>query len=287
MPTTARSAAAHDPMTPPVSGRVAVITGASRGLGAGLAHHFAGAGMHLGLCARHLPALVTPTSAAPRQGHGHGNGHGHGIGTAAEAPVCEVVDVTDRVALEHFAATVVATFGRIDLWVNNAGLLGPIGPLAEADPAAVVRVMDVNANGVLHGSAVFAAHVRTRPGPGVLVNVSTGAATRPYYGWAAYGASKAAVDQLTRVVALEEGVNGLAAYALSPGLIDTDMQVAIRDSDERAFPDGSRFRRAAADHRFNTPSWVGDFVLELAFGAEPKPGVVVRVPDQPVSGSSG
>lgn len=273
-------AAARDAVTPPARGRVAVITGASRGLGAGLALHFAGAGMHLGLCARHQPALVTPMQPAARE-----SGTG---GVSHEASVCETVDVTDRAALERFAAAVVATFGRIDLWVNNAGLLGPIGPLVEADPAAVTEVMEVNAIGVLHGSAVFATHVRNRAGSGVLINVSTGAATKPYYGWAAYCASKAAVDQLTRVVALEEATHGLAAYALSPGLVDTDMQGAIRASAESAFPDGARFRRAAADHRFNSPAWVGDFVLELAFGSGRKPDdVVVRVPDQPVTGRRG
>ena len=194
-------------MTPAVSGRVAVITGASRGLGAGLAVHFAGSGLHLGLCARHRPALVARTRPTAH--------HGHIV--SAESPVCEAVDVTDRAALEQFAAAVVERFGRIDLWVNNAGILGPIGPLAELDAAATAEVMEVNAVGVLHGSAVFAAHVRRRPGPGVLVNVSTGAATKPYVGWAAYCASKAAVDQLTRVVALEEARHGLAAYALVSG----------------------------------------------------------------------
>ncbi len=267
-------------MTSAVRGRTAVITGASRGLGAGLAVHFAGAGMHLGLCARHRPGSELAGRARPvaqaRQA----------VGT--DAPVYEPVDVTERSALDRFAASVVARFGRIDMWVNNAGLLGPIGPLAELDPDAVAEVMEVNAIGVLHGSAVFAAHVRSRPGPGVLVNVSTGAATRPYFGWAAYCASKAAVDQLTRVVALEEARYGLTAYALSPGLVDTDMQVAIRASDEEAFPDGTRFRQAAADHRFNTPAWIGDFLLDLAFGVGAKPGgVVVRVPDQPRPGGTG
>ncbi len=264
-------------MTPAVSGRVAVITGASRGLGAGLAVHFAGSGLHLGLCARHRPALVARTRPTAH--------HGHIV--SAESPVCEAVDVTDRAALEQFAAAVVERFGRIDLWVNNAGILGPIGPLAELDAAATAEVMEVNAVGVLHGSAVFAAHVRRRPGPGVLVNVSTGAATKPYVGWAAYCASKAAVDQLTRVVALEEARHGLAAYALSPGLVDTDMQTAIRACDEASFPEVARFRRAAADQRFNSPAWVADHVLELAFGAGPPGEVVVRVPDQPVPGLTG
>ena len=134
---------------------------------------------------------------------------------------------------------------------------------------------------------VFAAHVRRRSGPGVLVNISSGAATTPYEGWGAYCASKAAVDQLTRVVELEEARHGLRAYALSPGLVDTDMQVAIRASDERDFPQVERFRRVAAEHRFNSPAWVADHILAIAFGDADPGQVTVRVPEQPVPGAAG
>jgi NAD(P)-dependent dehydrogenase (short-subunit alcohol dehydrogenase family) len=261
----------------PASGRVAVVTGASRGLGAGLAVHFAAAGMHLGLCARHKPALAARTRPTAH----------HGQVVRAETPVLAAVDVTDRAALERFADEVVARFGRIDLWVNNAGLLGDIRPLAEADPLASARTVEVNVNGTLHGSAVFAAHVRRRSGPGVLVNVSSGAATTPYEGWAAYCASKAAVDQLTRVVELEEARHGLRAYALSPGLVDTEMQTAIRASDERDFPQVERFRQVAAEGRFNSPAWVAEHILGLAFGGEGPGQLVTRVPEQPVRGGAG
>jgi len=260
-----------------ISGRVAVVTGASRGLGAGLAVHFAASGMHLGLCARHRPVLAARTRATAHDGRV----------VAAEAPVLSAVDVTDHDALARFAAVVVARFGRIDLWVNNAGLVGPIAPLAVADPVEVRRAVDVNVTGVLNGSSVFARHVRSRPGGGVLVNVSSGAATKPYQGWATYGATKAAVDQLTRVVALEEAPHGLVAYALSPGLVDTDMQAAIRATDEASFPEVDRFRRAKEERRFNSSTWVAEQILAIAFGPERPESVVLRVTDQPVPGMAG
>ncbi len=261
----------------PAAGRVAVITGASRGLGAGLAVHFAGSGLHLGLCARHRPVLAARTRPTAHDGRVE----------AAETPVRAAVDVTDAVALGRFADEVVARFGRIDLWVNNAGLLGPIAPLSQADPAEVARTVEVNVVGVLHGSAVFARHVRARRGGGVLVNVSSGTAVTPYQGWAAYCTSKAAVDQLTRVVALEEARHGLRAHAVSPGLVDTDMQAAIRDADEDVFPQVERFRRVAVTGAFNSPAWVAEHLLALAFGPRPPEDVVLRIPDQPVPGRAG
>jgi NAD(P)-dependent dehydrogenase (short-subunit alcohol dehydrogenase family) len=257
-------------MNPNVTGRVAVVTGASRGLGAGLAVHFAASGLHLGLCARHKPRLAVRTRPTAQAGHI----------VSSETPVLSAVDVTDREALARFADAVVERFGRIDLWVNNAGLLGPIAPLALADGAALAETIAVNVTGVANGSSVFAAHVRERPGRGVLVNISSGAATKPYEGWAAYCASKAAVDQLTRVVALEEARHGLAAYAVSPGLVDTEMQVSIRAADAAWFPERERFRRVAEEHRFNSPGWVAEHILALAFGTERPDSVTLRIPDQ-------
>jgi benzil reductase ((S)-benzoin forming) len=246
-----------------VAGRVAVITGASRGLGAGMADRFAERGVHLGLCARHQP---TPPLAA------------------GDAPVVTAaVDVGDAVAVEQLAEMVADRLGPIDLWINNAGVLEPIAPLRDADPAELEAHVRTNVLGVVHGSRAYARHVRARPGhAGVLVNVTTGAASYPYAGWSAYCASKAAVDQLTRVVALEEADAGLRAYAIAPGVVDTDMQAAIRATDPDAFPAVERFHRLAEAGAFNSPAWVADHVLAAAFDpAATPPDVVWRVPDEP------
>jgi NAD(P)-dependent dehydrogenase (short-subunit alcohol dehydrogenase family) len=239
---------------------VAVVTGASRGLGAGLADAFAAHGIRLGLCARTLPDVPEGVDAV----------------TAA-------VDVSEAAAVDFFAAEVVDCFGRVDLWVNNAGVLDPIGPLAEADPDAVRRLLEINVLGVMHGSATFARHVRSRPGGGVLVNMSSGAAASPHIGWAAYGASKAAVDMATDVVALEERRHGLRAFALSPGVVDTDMQALIRSTPPERFPSVERFHRLHESGAFNTPAWVASFILDhlVDGGAAASDGVRVRVPDQP------
>ncbi len=260
--------------TQALSGRVAVVTGASRGLGAGMAAHFAAAGLHLGLCARHRPELVAATRPRVHDG----------VVEAARPPVAAAVDVTDVDQLAAFAGEVVDRFGTIDLWVNNAGVLATLAPLADQDPDEVADVVDVDLTGVLYGSMVFAAHVRSRPGPGVLVNVSSGASVRPQPSWAAYCAAKAGVDMATEVLALEEAAHGLRAYSVAPGLVDTDMQVAIRATDPSRFADVHRYRRAKEERAFNSPAWVAEKLLELAFGDQVTEEVCLRVPSEPVPG---
>jgi len=256
-------------VAPWADGPVAVVTGASRGIGAGMAAYFAARGLRLGLCARTEPPAPDGADC-----------------------VTAGVDVTDAAAVDAFCARVVGHFGRIDVWVNNAGVLGPIGPLADADPAALAAHVATNVAGVAHGTAAFARHVRTRPGGGTLVNLSSGAATRAYRGWAVYCASKAAVEMLTEVVGLEEEASGLAAYALSPGVVDTDMQALIRSTPESDFPEVARFVRLHEEDGFVSAAWVAQTVLEACVDPAtrrlPGPGrgsVALRVPDEPHDGS--
>jgi NAD(P)-dependent dehydrogenase (short-subunit alcohol dehydrogenase family) len=248
---------------PDLHGRVAVVTGASRGLGAGMAARFAMRGLDLGLCARTRPDTPdVPPSAV----------------------LAAVVDVTDPDAVDHFCDAVVERFGRIDLWVNNAGLIAPIAPLRDADPGELRANVEVNLLGVLYGSAAFARHVRRRPGGGVLINISSGAATKAYEGWAAYCATKAAVDHATRVVAAEEAGAGLRAYAVAPGVVDTAMQDTIRATPVERFPAVDRFHEMKRTDAYNSPAWVADHILGLAFDPTPDAGLVQRVPDEPTGG---
>lgn len=235
--------------------RTAVVTGASRGLGAGLAESFAKAGLRLGLCSRSAPALPE-----------------------GERVVAACVDVTDEDALDHFASRVEERFGRIHLWVNNAGVVDPIGPLRELDAVALRRHVDVNVTGVLLGTRRFVRHLHGSAAEGVLVNVTSGAATSAHAGCAAYCAAKAAVDRLTEVVQLEEEARGLRAYALAPGMIDTAMQARIRAQSEASFPAVERFRRAWEEGALNSPAYVARELLSIAFDPRRRPAsVVVRI----------
>jgi NAD(P)-dependent dehydrogenase (short-subunit alcohol dehydrogenase family) len=238
--------------------RIAVITGASRGLGAGMAHELARRGLRLGLCARTRSALPS-----------------------GEQVLAERLDVADAGAVEAFASRVIDRFGRIDLWINNAGLLEPVGPLRDLDGEALMRLLEVNVLGVFHGTRAFVRHVRAREGEGVLVNISSGAAQSAYAGWSAYCASKAAVERMTECVQLEEADSGLRAYAVAPGIVDTEMQQIIRRTPASRFPAVDKFVRIAREGAFNTPAFVAERLLEIAFDptARPEP-VALRLPLQ-------
>jgi len=241
---------------PPLEGRTAVITGASRGIGAALAAAWAARGVRLGLCARSAPVLADgPNVVAAR------------------------VDVTDEKALGDFVARVEERFGAIDCWVNNAGVLEPIAPLREVEADAFRRHIDVNLTGVFLGTRAFVQHRRARGGGGVLINVSSGAAQSAYAGWSAYCAAKAGVDRLTECVQLEEAERGLRAHAVAPGVVETDMQALIRATPAERFPSLPRFVALAREDRFNTPAFVAERLLAIAFDPDARPDtVLVRLP---------
>jgi len=243
---------------PDLRGRCAVVTGASRGLGAGLALDFAARGMRLGLCAR-SPSVLP----------------------GSEDVVCEQLDVADEAGMEAFTARVVERFGAIDLWINNAGVLEPIGPLRDVETDAFRAHIETNLVGVFLGTRAFVRHLRESGRPGVLVNVSSGAAWKAYRGWSAYCAGKAAVERLTECVAAEEEGTGLRAYSVAPGVVDTDMQALIRECPAERFPDVERFWELKREDRYNTPAFVARELLALAFDPDRRPeDVAVRLPDE-------
>ncbi len=184
---------------------VAIITGASQGFGRALAHDLAEDGWDLILDARH-PEPLEATAAELT-----------GTGRPVRAIAGDVADPAHRAALVDAARA----FGRLDLVVNNASTLGPSPlPGLERYPLdELERVYAVNTFAPL--ALVQAALPLLRVSNGTIVGVTSDAATEAYEGWGGYGSSKAALDQLTRILAAEEPA--LAVYAFDPGDMRTQM----------------------------------------------------------------
>jgi NAD(P)-dependent dehydrogenase (short-subunit alcohol dehydrogenase family) len=203
----------------PTTVRTALVTGASRGLGRALATALSDRGWRLVVDGRNGDRLATTVAGLPRP----------------QLVTAVAGDVADA---RHRDALVAAVGSHLDLLVNNASDLGPspLPLLAALRPADLQRVLAVN---VVAPLALTAALLPTlvRTG-GRVVNVSSDAAVEAYEGWGGYGASKAALDQLTAVLAVENPA--LRIYAVDPGDMATDMHQAAfpgEDISDRPAPE--------------------------------------------------
>lgn len=197
-----------------LNGQAAVVTGASRGIGAAIARQLAGHGVAVVLAARSLADMQAVVCEI------------RDAGGVASAVACDVTRYGDVAAvIEHCRSS----HGRVDILVNNAGIIEPIARLGDSDPEQWGLVADINYKGVYHGLRSVIPHMEAA-GRGVVVNISSGAATGALEGWSHYCSSKAAVLSLTRCAHKEYGDKGIRVVGLSPGTVATDMQVAIKAS---------------------------------------------------------
>ena len=188
---------------------VAVITGASLGLGRALAHALAETGWSLVLDARHPEPLTRATADLPGGPH--------------RVLAGDVTDPAHRADLVAAAADL----GGADLLVNNASTLGrsPLPAFADLDPTTYARILEVDVVAPMALAAGLLPQLRARAGR--VLNISSDAAVEPYETWGGYGSAKAALDHASRVLGAEEP--GLRVYAVDPG----DMRTAMHQD---AFP---------------------------------------------------
>ncbi|MBT2131714.1 SDR family oxidoreductase [Aliiroseovarius lamellibrachiae] len=194
-----------------MTGKTVVITGASRGIGEAAAHIFAAAGANVVLTARSAGQIGAIADA---------------IGDNALAVTCDVSRFADVKAVIDAA---VAKFGSVDVLINNAGVIEPIGPLIESDPDEWGHVIDVNLKGVYYGMRAVMP-LMVAQGGGTVLTISSGAAHRAIEGWAHYCASKAGAKMMTEALHQEAAGQGIRAIGLSPGTVATQMQREIKSS---------------------------------------------------------
>ena len=197
-----------------LTGKVALITGASRGIGEACAERMAGQGASVFLVARNAAACEAIAERI------------RSAGGKAAAMAC---DIADPAQIDAAVAAAVEQFGRLDILVNNAGMVEPIGSLEAIDPADWAHGITVNLVGTYQCIRAVLGTFRDQ-GSGVIVNISSGAAHHALEGWSSYCAAKAGVASLTRSVALEAGDAGIRVYGFGPGTVDTEMQQVIRAS---------------------------------------------------------
>jgi NAD(P)-dependent dehydrogenase (short-subunit alcohol dehydrogenase family) len=188
--------------------RVALVTGASRGIGRAAALALARAGCHVVALARTVGGLEELDDAIKRDG-----------GRATLVPA----DLTDFAALDRLGAAIAKRWGRLDILIGNAGLLGPITPLGHVEPAAWERVMAVNVTANWRLLRAVDTSLRASPN-GRVVLVSSGAATACRAYWGPYSVSKAALEALARTYAAETVTTPIRVMLLNPGPLRTAMR---------------------------------------------------------------
>jgi NAD(P)-dependent dehydrogenase (short-subunit alcohol dehydrogenase family) len=203
-------------MTIDLAGKTALVTGASRGIGRAIAVAYAEAGADLAVSARSAEALAQTVEAVEALGR-----------KAFAIPA----DVTDRDAVQVMVRESIAALGHLDAVVNNAGGTSFMAPFTDLRFDGWTKVMRLNTESIVHVMQAVGPHLLER-GSGSVVNVASVAGLGGSPGVTPYGASKAAVVNLTKSVAIEWASRGVRVNALCPGWTATDLNRALWENDE-------------------------------------------------------
>ena len=194
--------------------QVAIVTGGGRGFGRAIAETLAGLGASVVIASRNAPELDEVAN---------------GIKKLGGRALAQTADVSDERQVQELVLAAERWVGPPTILVNNAGVLDPVGPLVETSGASWLRNIAINVGGTYLVTRAVLPGMLDRD-HGRVVNISSGAADRASAGWSAYCAAKAAVDQLTRVLALEMEGSGVTVCAFHPGHGDTPALDLARSS---------------------------------------------------------
>ncbi len=197
---------------PQLNGRVAIVTGGSRGIGFAIAKALAGRGMHVTITGRDAEALASAANAL----------------NAADRVLTFAADVAEIEEVQQLVQRTVDRWGGLDVLVNNAGI-GGFSPLADMAPQMWNAVIDTNLTGVYHCCHAAIPHLRKRGG-GWIINISSLAGKNAFPGGAAYCASKAALNMFSEVLMQEVRYDGIRVSYIMPGSVDTDFAGPGRES---------------------------------------------------------
>ncbi len=203
-----------------LSGRVALVTGASRGIGAAVAKAYAKAGAHVILTARTMGALEEVDDAIQAAG-----------GKATIMPL----NMLDLDKVDVMGPAIAEKFGRLDIAVGNAGMLGSLTPLGHVDAKEWQRVMDLNVNANFRLIRTLDPLLRASDA-GRVIMVSSSLAHTPRAYWGAYAVSKAALESLAKVYAAETVTTNVRVNLIDPGATRTAMRAKAYPGEDPARP---------------------------------------------------
>lgn len=195
--------------TTTLSGQVAIITGASQGIGHAIAHHLAQHGMHLVLCARSLEKL---TALARELAESYPE-------TQTLPLVC---DVQDSAQVQRVVDETLKTFGKINVLINNAGVALRVGLFQETTIEEIDRTIDTNLKGAMYFMRAVLP-IQIQQGGGTIINVNSIAGQTAYPFWSVYDASKFGLKALTEAVAEEQRSNNIRVMGIYPGAVRTEI----------------------------------------------------------------
>ncbi len=211
-----------------LQGKVAIVTGASRGIGASIASHMAAEGAKVVLVSRKIEGLEGVASEI------------RGNGGEALPIACHVGHRSQR---EDMLDQVLKSYGQVDVLVNNAATNPHFGPMLTIDEGAWDKTFEVNVKGYFGMIQLVASHLQQRSAQGSLINVASVAGLRAAPMQGVYAMTKAAVISMTKTLAMELGGAGIRVNAIAPGLVETKFAQVLVDSDEIR---GSIVNRTAA-----------------------------------------
>lgn len=253
-------------MTALLAKQVAIVTGGGRGFGRAIAETLAGLGASVVVASRNAPELDEVANGIKKQD-----------GKA----LAQTADVADERQVQELVLAAERWVGPPTILVNNAGVIDPIGLLAETSGASWLRNIAINVGGTYLATRAVLPGMLDRD-YGRIVNISSGVADTAIAGWSAYCAAKSAVDQLTRVLAIEMDGSGVTVSAFHPGFMDTAMQERIRQASPAAFPRVEEYREAHRQGRMKDPHDPAKVVAYLCLPGTRRNGAILEISDQAV-----